>query len=482
MITFVPGMDKLQEIIKLAAIFSVFLAGMYFVAVRHKGLRPFTPLLPLTYMFLASITFILFYPLNEVGTDAWLDRTGMYMFRIMIITAAYYAALMLAHEGLRKWFRPSVSAVLWQVPGILYISGMLRRGRDLSGLFLFVLPPGILRICTRIWLAGFAAVVLYYVVQHIYIKRKLLADCKKPDERIYAVYKKAYDGCSAQGSYPLRVSKHTATPLTIGFLSHGSTYILLPEKDYTDSELELIFRHELVHLQRDDIAVKVHMTIFRAILWFLPFIWFTGKKVSADIELSCDQAVISGLSEEQKQEYAELILNTAGRDKGFTSCLSASAESLRYRVANLFDKKKKSNGIFLIAICLFFVLLPSFLIMPVAEAGYFRDTAYASMISKASVFEEMQYETNGETKRITINHPEAIAEEIGSLSIAVCGETVSPNFDGRIRLIFDLEDGRVLYIYIYKEMMTISLAYDGVKVYVFPESIDLDKLAVSLSG
>ena len=66
-----------------------------------------------------------------------------------------------------------------------------------------------------------------------------------------------------------------------------------------------------------------------------------------DIELSCDEAVLSQESEEKRRKYAELLLTTPGDERGFTTCLSVKAKILRYRLREAVHPKKKLTGAFL---------------------------------------------------------------------------------------------------------------------------------------
>lgn len=45
-----------------------------------------------------------------------------------------------------------------------------------------------------------------------------------------------------------------------------------------------------------------------------------------------------------RRQYAELLLQTAGDERGFTTCLSATAGALRYRLRNIMTPGKKRTG------------------------------------------------------------------------------------------------------------------------------------------
>ena len=119
---------------------------------------------------------------------------------------------------------------------------------------------------------------------------------------------------------------------------------MLPEKDYTPEQLALIFQHEIIHLSRGDNHLKFTLILFSAFLWFHPLVWGALRICAADLELSCDEAVVYGRTPEERKAYASLLLDTKAEAQGFTTCLSASAKSLRYRLKNIVHPKKRIVG------------------------------------------------------------------------------------------------------------------------------------------
>lgn len=150
-------------------------------------------------------------------------------------------------------------------------------------------------------------------------------------------------------------SPAASVPLAIG-LFRRSTRIILPTREYTDDELRLIFRHELCHLLRGDNRVKFFMTLQTALGWFLPSMWLGMERSAQDAELACDELATAALPEAGRRQYASLLLEGDGDDRGFTTCLSATASGLRYRLSRVLHPKKRRSGIVLIclAMALFF--------------------------------------------------------------------------------------------------------------------------------
>ena len=63
--------------------------------------------------------------------------------------------------------------------------------------------------------------------------------------------------------------------------------------------------------------------------------WMAMERSAQDMELSCDETVLLEADDVTRRRYAGLLLATAGDSRGFTTCLSASASALRYRLRNV---------------------------------------------------------------------------------------------------------------------------------------------------
>ena len=87
----------------------------------------------------------------------------------------------------------------------------------------------------------------------------------------------------------------------------------MPYIEYTNDELELIFKHELTHLKRFDIWYKLLLVASNTVHWFNPFVYIMRKLANRDIEYTCDDIVTRNLSLSQRKEYSRVILKTMER-------------------------------------------------------------------------------------------------------------------------------------------------------------------------
>ena len=111
-----------------------------------------------------------------------------------------------------------------------------------------------------------------------------------------------------------------------------------------------MLRHEIIHICRGDPSSKFFMAFCTAMCWFNPLMWVAMRKSADDFELSCDETVLLDEPQPVRREYAELLLSTAGDERGFTTCLSATANALRYRLKNIMTPGKKRTGAILVGL------------------------------------------------------------------------------------------------------------------------------------
>lgn len=192
------------------------------------------------------------------------------------------------------------------------------------------------------------------IVSHLVFRKNLLRDAREiTNEETLQIWSEKLKAANMKYTkYRLMVSENAKTPLSVG-LYRRSICVVLPDKNYSSEELALIFQHEIIHIGREDHWSKFFLLFCTAICWFHPLMWIAMRKSADDLELSCDETVLLEADDEVRHQYAKLILNTAGDERGFTTCLSASASALRYRLKNIMKCSMKRSGAVIVGILLF---------------------------------------------------------------------------------------------------------------------------------
>ncbi|HTK35548.1 MAG TPA: M56 family metallopeptidase [Caulobacteraceae bacterium] len=108
------------------------------------------------------------------------------------------------------------------------------------------------------------------------------------------------------GPLPVRASPSVLEPGLFGFFK---SVVLLPEslpQTLRSDEIEAILAHETAHFQRrDNLWAAIHMLV-EGLFWFHPMVWWIGRRLIADRERACDDAVVQ--CGHRRAVYARAIL------------------------------------------------------------------------------------------------------------------------------------------------------------------------------
>ncbi|MBZ5506280.1 MAG: M56 family metallopeptidase [Acidobacteriia bacterium] len=108
----------------------------------------------------------------------------------------------------------------------------------------------------------------------------------------------------------LLISRRLEVPTAIGFRKPA---IILPAwllESTPAEELKYILLHELAHLSRRDDWTNLTQKILKALMFFLPSVWWIERRLSMDREVACDDAVLA----------------RSGTPRGYAECLARVAE------------------------------------------------------------------------------------------------------------------------------------------------------------
>jgi beta-lactamase regulating signal transducer with metallopeptidase domain len=76
-----------------------------------------------------------------------------------------------------------------------------------------------------------------------------------------------------------------------------------------DEELEAVLMHELVHVRRLDNLVSTAQGVVCCLFWFHPLLWLLDRRLLAERELACDEAVVAVLG--HARDYVSALLKIA---------------------------------------------------------------------------------------------------------------------------------------------------------------------------
>lgn len=194
----------------------------------------------------------------------------------------------------------------------------------------------IMKIAAFVWLVIAAALVIVFAVLYVITLREL-KDAGHLRDNIYLSHK-------------------VTSPAVYGVLRPR---IILP-LSYRDDCPEFVLLHEMTHIKRKDNLWRVVAFLTAALHWFNPLSWVFLKCFLADLELSCDERVLSKCGEEQKKAYALSLVECEERRRNiFVSAFGGA--KIRTRIDNILSYKKLS--LFASAVLAAFVIAISYILL-----------------------------------------------------------------------------------------------------------------------
>lgn len=220
---------------------------------------------------------------------------------------------------------------------------------------------GLAFFCSVIWYAGFLLVDRKKDRQALKFQRQIAReavdhteDFRQYIELISPAYPFLYDT-----KVTVLIWDKAETPFAT-----TANRVVLPNKTYTDEELELILRHEFGHLALHHPKLLDRLDTVCRICWFNPLVWLLAPIVRRRMELACDDLVLNGVPEKRVERvtYARLLVDMAEQKQlsGAALYLSAGAELIRERTSEILNPTRTAkilSAILLLAVTFTFPYL-----------------------------------------------------------------------------------------------------------------------------
>lgn len=149
----------------------------------------------------------------------------------------------------------------------------------------------------------------------------------------------------------LFVSDQISTPMTYGVI-HPK--VVLPKGIDCSQNLEYILMHESIHIKRMDALWKILILTATSIHWWNPLVWVMMILANRDLEISCDEEVLSRWGAQKRTQYAMTLIQLAEQKNSFSPFVSGFGKNaVQERIVAIMKYKKVSTagifvGVFLI--------------------------------------------------------------------------------------------------------------------------------------
>ena len=194
-----------------------------------------------------------------------------------------------------------------------------------------------------LWAVGAAGYFLRHLGAYLWFARKIRRSLCPPPAEVLALFEPLRAGRRVD----LAVSSQVDMPMLMGVLR---PVVVLPQNGPAlgDKDLSAVLCHELTHGKRGDVLYKWLVIVVTALHWFNPLVHWLERKIALDCELSCDQAVLSTLPQEDRIGYGELLLILAARSSlptGITATtLCEEKRQLKARIQGIVGYRKPTRG------------------------------------------------------------------------------------------------------------------------------------------
>ncbi len=210
----------------------------------------------------------------------------------------------------------------------------------------------ILDIVTLVWIIGGLIFISVHLMSYSHYKRQVIKKGRLVKEtRILNQICHLKRELHISRTVCVMEYDEAESPMIIGFIK---PVLVLPKEQYCSEDLFFILKHELVHLKRGDVYLKLLFVTVNAIHWFNPIIWIMQKEAVIDMELSCDERVTQGTSFALRKAYTETLLSMLHKQCVRKTVLSTQfyggTKIMKKRFKNILIRNRKKNGI-LILIC-----------------------------------------------------------------------------------------------------------------------------------
>ena len=194
------------------------------------------------------------------------------------------------------WMRRSLGGDNALTEGISGAAGRMENGIAASNLM-------------KLYLLGVALVILWFAISNLVFCRKMKVGRIEP---ISGELKEQYDAvCAARGVRPVPV--YFTDPLPSACLvGVFRPYIALPLTAKPNEAIQVL-THEICHLKGHDNLWNLLRLVCCAVHWFNPLIWAAAWMSRTDCELACDDRVIARMNDEEKRNYASVLVLSATR-------------------------------------------------------------------------------------------------------------------------------------------------------------------------
>lgn len=245
----------------------------------------------------------------------------------------------------RKHSPVSPEIVFMQTPqvdlGVPYMNQVINESLPAATPYASMNPMQVIMMLVQLaWLGILVIILLYSLFSYLYFKKNL--------------------SCSIRLEENIYLADYIRSPFVIGI---WKPRIYLPSA-LQKEEMIYVLKHEKTHIRRGDHIIKMLAFLITCVHWFNPFGWAAYLCLCRDMEMSCDEKVITGLDGQGRSRYAQVLLQLSVSGTGAGIPLAFGEGNTKSRIRNIANYKKAAAAAGVTAVAVIAVLIACLLTNP----------------------------------------------------------------------------------------------------------------------
>jgi len=232
--------------------------------------------------------------------------------------------------------------------------------------------PNIKLIAAAVWITVAALSFLHTLCGYFRLRYKLSRWSRPASEHVFDMLEIKRAEYKINKILHVYVSDVASSPMLCGFFRPT---IVLPPYELDDERLNAALIHELVHLRRCDLWIKLILGAALSLHWFNPLVHIMCSCAAQDIEFSCDEEVLEGCGDRERRIYADALLIFIKSERAHKLPLTTQFDTRRKPILRRFERilseTPRLPGTLLVIIAAFFIVIAASFI----EIGGIRDFA-----------------------------------------------------------------------------------------------------------
>lgn len=348
---------------------------------------------------------------------------------------AFVVSCMVFYSALNREVVPiSLDELKWIVRGEIFFSDFPR-------------VQSLLMKLLFLWLCGVCIFLFLQFIRTAYLLKRLLSKCTLAGKREAAWKNKLLFQYKINKSVELLKSREISSPFLTGILRPK---IVIPDRHFSNKELEMILTHELTHLKNQDVLFKRLASVVQCFHWFNPIVYLYLNKVYEYCEYACDESVIKICNKAELEQYARLIISLAGEKRVYEPSMpliSSEIKVMKRRISRIMKHEKKKQSRKVAAAVVVILAMCPVTVYASAYGVVKSQSELVDLYNKSYFADEGWEELGGEA--VSINLAEPVAKEIRMITRGTneIDETISAG--KTIKLIFpSLSQGQLMRVYL----------------------------------